>query len=595
MIRTTILLCGIMLSVVGYAKEIQLTPDDNDNLGLIPSGHDAVTYMLQDGHWTNLILLPTQAKANDKVTIIQQAQLATTIQTQNINIPIDKLKIKNGQRWTFLFNATLNKWELQPAKILSPQHQAVEHAFRFDLDTIQHIQISNRAWTGRIVLPETSADGTLLKISSSANLASTLDSTHLLFDSSYILKKGDQYWLRYYAELKKWVVESIQARQLNVKDIGERLKQVDAAVTQINFSDGNWVPKLSLPASAKDRDRVIVSSTAGWAAKIENTDINSGATLSLKKGDRYEFVYIKDLGKWVMQMAPTLILKADDISKIKQQQLPNTEYPTTQLEINSGNWQAQFKLPVAVQINDKVIVKSTAEKELWISSANGLKQSLRQGETQRYVYSNKGWEIDSYTLDVLFVSSPEVVKQLGESAAKIRIMASQELTNLSAQNSNAQFYLRQAGYMIYKIHGDTLDEVLDSAISDEMLHDKRDQFKADMIYYEGAEQNSCGLAYRSDDPVSEQMIASGTIDCDLKVMRHEIGHNLGLQHSDEVAVTHRGFNHALGSSVMGGNTLDYFSSPHLFSPKYSIRLGEFGKIDAVAMINTNAPKIASFR
>lgn len=554
-----------------------------------------MTFLLQDGNWTNLILLPTQAKANDKVTIIQQAQLATAIQTQNINIPIDKLKIKNGQRWTFLFNATLNKWELQPAKILSPQHQAVEHAFRFDLDTIQFIQISNRAWTGRIVLPETSADGTLLKISSSANLASTLDSTHLLFDSSYILKKGDQYWLRYYAELKKWVVESIQARQLNVKDIGERLKQVDAAVTQINFSDGNWVPKLSLPASAKDRDRVIVSSTAGWTAKIENTDINSGATLSLKKGDRYEFVYIKDLGKWIMQVAPTLILKADDISKIKQQQLPNTEYPTTQLEINSGNWQAQFKLPVAAQINDKVIVKSTAEKELWISSANGLKQSLRQGETQRYVYSNKGWEIDSYTLDVLFVSSPEVVEQLGESAAKIRIMASQELTNLTAQNSNAQFYLRQAGHIIHQVPGATLKEILNAARSDEVVKRNREQFKADMTYYEGVANDYCGLAYQHDQPKSELMLATGTIKCDLQVMRHEIGHNLGLRHSDEVVVTHRGFNHILGGTAMGGNSLNYYASPYVFSPKYSIRLGEFGKIDAVAMINTNAPKIASFR
>lgn len=364
MIKISLLLCSVLLSVSSYAQEIQLSPNENDNDGLIPTGYAHVIFSLEDGNWTSLIQLPQQAAANDKVTLIQQAQFSTSIQTQNINIPIDELKIKTGQRWTFLFNAMLNKWEIQSSKILTPQHQAATHRFSFDQDMLQQIQISNRAWTGRIVLPETSADGTLLKISSSANLATTLDSTSLLFDSSYILKKGDQYWLRYYAELKKWVVESIQARQLNVSDIGARLKQVDAAVTQINFSDGNWVPKLSLPATAKDRDRVIVYSTASWTAKIENTDINSGATLSLKKGDRYEFVYIKDLGKWVIQSAPTLILQADDINKIKQQQLPNTEYPNTQLEINSQNWQAQFKLPISAQMNDKVIVKSTAEKEL---------------------------------------------------------------------------------------------------------------------------------------------------------------------------------------------------------------------------------------
>lgn len=595
MIRTTILLCSIMLSVVGYAEDLQITPNDNDDYGLIPSGYKAVTFLLQDGNWTNLIILPTQAKANDKVTIIQQAQQPTTIQTQNVNIPIDKLKIKTGQQWTFLFNAPLKKWELQSSKALSPKHQTVEYEFRFDLDPIQHIQISNRAWTGRIILPETVADATLLKISSSANQATTLDSTHLLFDSSYILKKGDQYWLRYYAELKKWVVESIQARQLNVKDIGERLTQVDAAVTQINFSDGNWVPKLSLPATAKDRDRVIVYSTAGWTAKIDNQQINSSATLSLKKGDRYEFVYIKDLGKWVMQVAPTLIVQADEMSKNQQQQLPNTEYPTTQLEINPRNWQAQFKLPLSAQINDKVIVKSTADQDILISSANGLKQSLRQGETQRYIYSAKGWEIDSYTLDVLFVSSPEVVEQLGESAAKIRMLASQELTNLTAQNSNAQFYLRQAGHIIHQVPGANLKEILKAARSDEVVKLNRNQLKADMTYYEGVAKDYCGLAYENDHPTSENMIASGTIECGLQVMRHEIGHNLGVRHSDEVTVTHRGFHHILGSTAMGGNSLDYYSNPQLFSPKYNIRLGEFGKIDAVALINRNAAKISKFR
>ena len=45
---------------------------------------------------------------------------------------------------------------------------------------------------------------------------------------------------------------------------------------------------------------------------------------------------------------------------------------------------------------------------------------------------------------------------------------------------------------------------------------------------------------------------------------------------------------------MGGNSLNYYSSPKLYSPKYAVRLGEEGKIDAVSLINKNAPIIANF-
>lgn len=572
-----------------YATSVMLSPNFNAGQGQLPSGYPDLTFQLSDGNWVKNISLPKTAKDADQLTIMSKASYPSVIYSQNTDIPLSSLSLQNGQRVAFRFNAATQLWEFQVNQLLRP-NQSLD----FSQSILNAVQISDESWVDEIGLPQTAADGALLKITSSSSKVSKVKTDNLLFASNFKLQRGDVMWFKYYKTLNKWVAESISARQVDVKSIAGTMLSVDAAVTQVNFSDGRWQANLSLARTAHDRDRIIVSSQASWPVKINNENINSQASLNLHAGDRYEFVFIADLGKWIIESSPI-----DKISGkgIVRSELADTRYPLTQVEINAQSWQPEFKLPNKAQIDDKIVLKSNATQLSFIKSNNGLKSILRPGETQRFVYRAGGWSVDSYSVDVLMVLHPDVVSTLGESAAKIRLIAATELTNLTAQNSNAQFYIRQVGVMSHAVEGSRIGQVLTNILKTPAIKNERERVGADMVYYEsnGPDPDYCGLAIYSEKPSANNMAAIGMNGCGLSVMRHELGHNFGLIHDDDVESIYRGFRHVLGSTAMGGNSIDYYSSPSLYSPKYAIRLGEVGRIDAVALLNRNAPIIAQFK
>ena len=126
-----------------------------------------------------------------------------------------------------------------------------------------------------------------------------------------------------------------------------------------------------------------------------------------------------------------------------------------------------------------------------------------------------------------------------------------------------------------------------------MIQNERNRVKADAVYYQGNEEG-CGLAWVNKSPLAYNMLGTSSTNCGLSVMRHEFGHNMGVDHNDSNDPA-RGFAHPLGSTIMGGNSLPFFSSPTLYHPKYGYRLGLANKTDALSMINKNAPVVAQFR
>ncbi|MDQ8934993.1 zinc-dependent metalloprotease family protein [Acinetobacter rudis] len=572
------------------AATLELSPNSNQSQGKLPSGHVDLTFLLNNGDWVESIDLPKNPQSGDKVTLISRATLPSKINTSNTDMPLS-LMIQKNQIYSFVFNAQTQLWQMQFTKKWSPSQSP-----NFNMGIPQSIVISDDNWVSSIRLPRPVADGSLLKVSSESHRMSRIHSDGLLFASTLSLKKGEVHWYKYYQTLNRWVAESTTARQFDVKKIGANMVTVNAAVTQVNFSDSNWVENFTLPASAQDRDRIVVNSTAAWPAKINNTNVNSNVSLNLYQGDRYEFVFIADIAKWVVDSAPVTEINAHQLIPV---QLADVRYPMTHIEIGHANWRNEFSLPNNAQIDDKIILKSSALKASQIKVGNGLKTLLRPGETQRYRYSAQGWVIDSHTIDLLMVLDPAVVEKIGESAAKLRMLASIELTNLTAQNSHAQFYLRSAGTLNMAVKGENIFKVIEGILKNPVIKNERNRVGADMVYYESKDLDTgyCGLAYTPmETPVANNMVALGINSCGLTVMRHEIGHNFGLQHSfEEVDTVHRGFQHVLGSTAMGGNTLNFYSSPKLYSPKYAVRLGEEGKVDAVTLLNKHAPIIAQFR
>jgi hypothetical protein len=85
--------------------------------------------------------------------------------------------------------------------------------------------------------------------------------------------------------------------------------------------------------------------------------------------------------------------------------------------------------------------------------------------------------------------------------------------------------------------------------------------------------------------------ANDIAGCSVAAMRHEVGHNLGLYHGDSANIG-SGFSHPLGSTALGGNNLNFYSSLYLYNPKYGVRLGEEGKKDTLGVINANVIRIS---
>ena len=579
----TCLLSGVVASTV-------LTPNTNKNSGLIPSGHSDLQFNLSNGNWVQNLNLPASANDQDVITINSQAGYASYLDTSNTDLPLESLTIRQGQSYSFVFDKTSTQWRVKPT-VSYPSNGANDFAVPNNNQMIQKVHVRNGQWARQITLPSNVAEGTLINVISDAGYDSSINTSNLLFASSYILKNGDSFWFKYSKELAKWVPESISPYQLKAQNVGSKITSIKAPLTEVIFADGNWIPTLELPQTAKDRDRIVVKSSASWEATISNTHINTQATLKLNRGDRYEFMYVADIAKWVLMSSPQLALEAKSLNT---QKLPDMKQPLVRVKLGNANWQATLALPSKASIGDKVIFSSLADWSTTITASNGLKQTISKGENQRYIFSATGWVKDSYTIDMLLVNSPEVSKSLGANAAKIRMLEAQDLTNVAAENSNAQFYIRDVGYLEYRIPGSTkLGDITGAGRDDKTIQNERNRVKADAVYYQGNEEG-CGLAWVNKSPLAYNMLGTSSTNCGLSVMRHEFGHNMGVDHNDSNDSA-RGFAHPLGSTIMGGNSLPFFSSPTLYHPKYGYRLGLANKTDALSMINKNAPVVAQFR
>ncbi|MCU4377505.1 metalloendopeptidase CpaA [Acinetobacter haemolyticus] len=567
-----------------------LSPNQLNNSGSIPSGYADLKFVLANGNWVKNIYLPNTANHQDKITIQSSAGWKSYLDTSNTNLPIEVLEIQSGDVFQFTYDGNQKKWVAQLSAV-SPTNGMPFEEITLTSAKLQHISLADGKWAQTIALPTNVNDGTLVQVTSTATYPSMIATNNLLFPSSFNLQNGSEYWFKYNSALQKWVPEFIKPIKLNVKDIGTNLNAVSAPVTEVNFANANWVANFTLPSTANDRDRILVKSTATWTAKINNTNINSSASLMLKTGDQYEFMYVSDKGHWVLMSAP--IKNIESTSNIASV-LPNMTEPTLKVKVSNSNWRQSINLPASAQIGDKVILVSTADSNSFILASNGLSTVLQNGETRRFVYTQQGWAADSHTIDMLFVNSPEVSTILGESAAKLRMIEGLSLTNVTAENSSAKFYLRKTGYITYKIPGDTLTAVLSIGRSDTTVQTERKRVLADGVYYQGNEPGNGGCGWAYVNASAYNMIGTNDISgCSVAAMRHEIGHNLGLYHGDSSQIG-SGFTHPLGSTALGGNNLNFYSSPYLYNPKYGVRLGEEGKKDAVSVINANAVRISQY-
>lgn len=580
-------LANLLVLTTAYATTI-LTPNQNNQNGQIPSGYNDLVFKLSDGNWTKNLFLPTQPEHNQIVTIESDATYVAYIDTLATDMPVDVLEIKKAQKYSFKYDANAQKWKVNLSEQF-PNNGVSSFTVNIGNNPISKFSVEDGRWTGEVRFPNQADDGQWITVESRATYDTKIDTSNLLFNSNYKIKKGQTYWFKYNAELAKWVPEYIQPLVVNVST--SQISTPETAVTHLQFLPSSTVNQITLPSRANDRDRIVVTSTSTQAKKVNNSYLATQATLTVNQGDRYEFMYVADRNHWVLVSAPNKKYQASELTGGK---LPAITTPVTRIEAGDGNYQPVINLPTQAQVDDKVVVKSQATWAFDVA-ATGLNYRVEKGDQVRFTYTSAGWKKETHTIDILLVNSPKVNQTFGENAAKIRLAESIDVTNETAENSGATFYIRPVGYINYQIPAadGLLNTALGNSRDDKTVQNERTRLKADGVLYQGTEGGEgCGWAYVQASKYN--MTANQNVECGINVARHEFGHNLGVHHNDYEDGSNRGFHHPLGSTALGGNSLPFYASPNLYSPKYGMRLGAENSVDALKMINSYTATVAAY-
>ena len=341
-----------------------------------------------------------------------------------------------------------------------------------------------------------------------------------------------------------------------------------------------------------------------WDLKEKNANRTIG--LFTKNKTLIHYMYVADRQHWV----PMSLKPVDYSSSIEHDGSTNfisyISSPLVYIKFDNSNYVSDLDISLINGFKYFVILENTTNQSINLALGQGRSEKLLPGEKARFQFNSNGFNPVkvSHTIDLLLVNSPEVSNAIGASAAKIRFLEAVALTNQISEDSNANMYLRVAGYLEHAVNGpDMLTEkkVLET---DAIVQAERKRLGADGIHYQTKRSvNLCGIANVEPGYISN-MLGVSAYDCSLATMAHEVGHNLGLHHVETTGFSletryKRGFSapYGIGITVMGYQgvgSMPYYSSPNIYHPRYLFRMGDEIESDNVRQINEYAPIISAF-
>jgi len=593
------ILIGSVLAMLCFgtaqAAEIQLTPNTNGG-GRLPSGYTQITFTLSDGNWAPSLVLPSTPTDGARVLFSSSAGYGSSVDTTKVDLPLNPLPLVAGDSYQFTWSAAAGKWTVSGGKVAQYTPNQNSAVIPDTHPKVTFYKTYDGNWSPNLTLPKVGAEGDILVIRSHATYGSTILPANQLYASTTVLNTNDEYVFVYSGYFKRWLLEVAPQRSLTAAQATANMAKPTSPRTLVRFADGNFVQTLTLPAAPGDRDRVTLSSTATWSANIQCANVQGFDKLMLNTGDEYEFMYVAPLAKWVVMRMPSSTQRVGDL---KGGVLPALSRPRTVVTAWDGNWVQDLSLPVPSPKGYRVIVESSAA---WSITVHGIGNDPTKtvpvpGETLAFIVDDTGkWKQETITLTLLLLYSDKAALRLGDAAARARMIEGLRLTNEALENSGANFRFKLVGLNTIKApdRWTTIGHPLSELRSDAAVQQLRNQLKADAIYYEGTE-SGCGLGWVRADAYS--MVGTGSLDCGTTVMRHELGHNMGLNHG--VSTENTNGSYAVGynpvATVMGGNAIPYFSTPRRYTAKYGIPMGVEGQVDAVRAMNEFSSTVAGYR
>ncbi|WP_177218845.1 M12 family metallo-peptidase [Dyella marensis] len=580
-----ITMASVSMAFATSAQTASLSPNQLGS-GQLPSGYSRITFALANRNWTGAILLPTSPRNGDQVEISSSAAYPSSLDNFRAALPIKKLDIRSGDRYLLTYSSSAKAWSVSGDTVayLSPNDTSADMSGKAKRITVY--SLGNGNWLPQVNLPSSAGDGDLAVIRSSAAWTAAINPGRLMYASSMQLATGDYYVFKYLSHFGKWILMDATTRHVSAR---RDIPVPATARTSMMLYDGSWSGSIRLPAQAGDRDQIYLSSRATYDSVIENTGNAPTESMQLKRGQAYEFMYVKEKQRWIILSSPDTRYQARDL---RNGWLPGLVTPRTFVDFADANWVPSLRLPDGQLPGSRVVVRTNALYSFDVVS-DGLQYRMSQGETVAFVVNaSRRWTRETTTIDLLLLYSDKAAAKFGESVMRAHLLESFALTNEALENSGANFRFRTKAVRKFASpkHWTSLGDAENELRSDSVAQAWRNELRADGIYYVGTE-DGCGLAWVRSSPYN--MVAAGSMNCGTAVMRHELGHNMGLNHGGGSRSYNQGYSYF--GTIMGGNSIPYYSTPDRYDHGTGIPLGIPGQIDGVRAMNEFSGQAASFR
>ncbi|BAV96281.1 conserved hypothetical protein [Lysobacter enzymogenes] len=580
------------LSLPSFAQTVALTPNSNGGSGTLPNGFDQIDFSMRDHDWVRTVILPSAPRNGARVNITTRAQWASHLDASGVDAGVSQIDLPTNASYSLSYSAAEGVWTLLSGNSVTSSAPANGAAVIADNpNKITYMRVSDAVFASKVSLPKTAADGSIVVVKSSAAAAVTVDPGNRAYVSSATLRGGDSFAYLYRSDIQGWISTRSTARQVAASAIvanNGTLPLAGSPRNLVTLTNADRVDQIVLPASAGDRDRITIRSQASADTVIAPANTGLHGTTTVRNGDEYQFMYVGPRQRWELMSNPSAFHQAGALPA--NGQLPDMVAPRMVVNAADGNTRAELLLPVARKTGDRVTIKTQASTAIKVRSGQTALTPLAAGEQVTFVAdANRTWQRQTVTIDMLMLYSAKAATQLGADTMRARLVEGLGMTNDALENSIAKPRFRTVSTqeLTPPDTWTTQTHALNGAKDLAQVKTWRTQSKADGIYYEGTEEG-CGQGFLGGN--ADFMIGVGMIHCGTDVMRHELGHNMNLDHNTHFESGARLVMHPFTGGA------PFFATPFVFLPELGIPMTvTMSGLDEVKVLDGRAPTVAAFR